>query len=395
MNTHETVIRNEPSGSFPKKLEEIEYLLVAEQPNFIPMYASGMSVGMLEATVKRARQCNDEQGEAAAQEAREDIDIVRGDVEKLTSGLLREGNRDFILIGTRFSHDRTSKDPAISPSPYDQFSFKIKPKRFNLGLTGRLLRDQKGTIFQERLSLEADIYEAYNLALDIMPLTIVGVDRQGREHVVYENGENQGKETIFENKGAKIVHLHPENKNQGPRFPGLEEHVLLPEGFEIQDPQGWGELKGRYRNCWLVGYQAENFPSFLTKSVQESEHIVWKIAQVAFEDRDPNTCMLDAESTFGLRNKVASWPYHRSRLCVFPNKVNIRVNNILIEFGQSEVYQALMTRGPSIRDIWMDPRYRKNDGWDVVHDKGRQIEPRKPLVLDTEAKLAAQQVLFS
>ena len=78
------------------------------------------------------------------------------------------------------SGDLYSSSPAITKPDDPGFSFEFRPKAFDLGLTGRLLEDGKER-YQERLAVECDIYDAYNLATDLRPKRIVAVDIHGNQ----------------------------------------------------------------------------------------------------------------------------------------------------------------------------------------------------------------------
>src|SRR3989338_10955494 len=147
MNVHETIIGNEPSGKYPVALRDSVTLLIEEQPNMIPIYMSGTHINFLEARVKQAEKISGNMKEAV-QEMKEDIDVYRCGIENMVAGMAQWGTYN-IIIGTILGRDLESSEPAISASLDERFSFQLKPKKFNIGLTGRLLQNTHGEVLRK------------------------------------------------------------------------------------------------------------------------------------------------------------------------------------------------------------------------------------------------------
>ncbi len=52
----------------------------------------------------------------------------------------------------------------------------------------------------------------------------------------------------------------------------------------------------------------------------------------------------------------------------------------MISFDKSVGINSLMNLGDIVRDIWFAPVVRKwDEGWDIVFDRSRDIQPEKPV----------------
>ena len=153
----------------------------------------GTAVNSLETRVRDARIKGGEVGEVIESlNANMEIQAFRGGVKRMVRGMALEWDSPY-AYGVLLSNDVLASSPAIQKPPDPQFSFKLRAKIFNLGLTGRLLEDERGRRYQERLDLGCDIYDAFSLAVELYPQRVVAVDNHGNQTVVYEDGKAIGK----------------------------------------------------------------------------------------------------------------------------------------------------------------------------------------------------------
>ena len=381
---HETRLSTEPRRNYyPSALRDAAELLVEEQPNLVPVYLPHNMMNFIEAVCIDAERGGEEAGLRKLNAVRE-IDVTRGNLKQFLRGMKEYGTFN-ILEGMFLSRDFYSDDPAISSPDDPRFSFRLKPKQFDLGLTGRLLEDGSGKRFQERLVLEASIYDAFDLAETICPKRIVAVDRQGREIVVYENHKAIGKLGKSEKgKSRRDIWVFEESQANHWMCPVK---VLQTGGLKVVNPDFYERIK-RYDNgsfCLLFGHVHKNLRDFLFDVTERDEHLLWDIC---LTDRSENTPLVDCKSYEG------NYAHGRNRLHLMPNKAVLDFGRCYLYFDESIAIQALMSLGDIVTDIWLNPLGRRWDaGWDIVYDKRRRIEPEKPVRVFCEADMERYPVL--
>jgi len=374
LQVHTTYIKDPigKSGKFPTALREAESLLVQERSNFVPIYMPSSAMNVLESTVSQP------------EEARESIEAFKGNVKKLVYGMLDWGSETF-GTGIILSKDLDSQIPAITIPKESGYSFEFKPKAFNLGLTGRLLEDDGGQRYQERLILICDIYDAYNLASFISPEKIVAVLKDGRKLLInYKNNEVGPTET-FNGGSKKFYVLHEEKK-------WLDKQEVLPTaGLKIVFSDFYEKIREKYgRSSMLVGHKFENLKELLSYVSAVDEHVYWDIC---VNNNDPNVPIFDCEA-FRRNHGQEPWSEDINRVQPIPSNASIPLDGIHIVFDKAAVIQALVSLDDVIRDIWMEPLDRGiNDGWDIVLDRSRGIIPENPVKLITKEEIIAYPVL--
>lgn len=219
------------SREYPVALGTTASLLVAEQRKLVPPYMPGATINQLEARVRDARIKEGEVGEVIESlDAGMRIQAFRGSVRRMVRGMALEWELPY-AYGVLLSADVLSSSPAIGKPQDPQFSFELRAKIFNLGLTGRLLEDEIGRRHQERLDLGCDIYDAFNLAVELHPQRVVAVDNHGNQTVVYEGGEAIGKKETLDKPGERVIYVFDEARREEW---GLEElQVSQQVGLEL------------------------------------------------------------------------------------------------------------------------------------------------------------------
>lgn len=395
---HETILRDvaHKSGEYPAALEDAVELLVQEQHDLIPIYmyggthSFGARINALERKVETAERRSEAEGRIERIRMRNAIDDFRGKVERMIVGMT-EWDTVFIY-GVLWSDDILSSESAISKPEDPRFSFRFKPKTFDLGLTGRLLKDANGTTFAENLRLECDIYDAYHLALDLKPKRIVAVDSKGKQTVVYEDYKEVGEVTKIQRPSNEVNYFF--SQDQIERWWTLEHAQVLPtNGLSVAFSDFWEQVKKYDGRAMLFGHQYPNINEFLSMATLFNNHFIWRYCTT---DRSENTPLIDCELAWGLRNQVREMPENKNRLLFMPNKAILYFGRVSLYFDKAVGVQALTSLGDMVRDIWFDPVDRDSTlGWDIVYDRARGITPNKVVPVNTIEEMARYPVLKS
>lgn len=393
---HETVLKDVEYKSieYPIALEDAVELLIQEQHDMIPLYMYGGTryfggrINALERKVEAAERRSEAEGRIESIRMRNAIDEFRGKIGRMIVGMT-EWDTVFIY-GILWSDDIVSSNPAISKPEDPRFSFRFRPKTFDLGLTGRLLRDAKGTTFAENLKLECDIYDTYHLALDLHPKRIVAVDSRGNQTVVYEDFKEVGKVAKIQRRDNEVHYFF--SQDQIEKWWNLKNAQVLPtNGLSIVFSDFWEQIKKYDGQPMLFGHQYSNLNEFLAMTNSFDNHFIWKYCA---SDRSENTPLIDCERTFGLRNEVREMPENKSRLLFMPNKASLHFGRVSLYFDKPVGVQALMSLGDIVQDIWVDPVDRSSIlGWDIVYDRARGITPDKVVPVNTIAEMEKYHVL--
>lgn len=373
---HKTTLKNlmPKSGEYPVALRESKSILVEEQSNLIPIYKSGGYVNFLEAKVKDAMQKGN--GILAGYEkmmARKEIDDFRGKVENFVYGMKAyglSGIPDMMVL----TDDLNSPNPAVTKPNNPDFSFEIKPKDFRLGLTGRLLEDENGQKYDEDLYIGFDIYDAFNFATSISPKRVFALTEEDKEILVYERDKyNIGKIEELDIQREKRHFVMSEDRRKGWM---CKTEVLPTGGLKVISSDFYDRIKNYEQRTFIFGHNYNNIIEFLNAATTLDDHLIWKICK---SDRGPNTPLIDAEPYYGL---YQGRPRHENidRLHFMPSKASLWFDGTMISFDKSVGINSLMNLGNIVRDIWFEPVVRKwDEGWDIVFDRSRDIQPEKPV----------------
>lgn len=380
------------SDAYPVALQDAVYLLVAEQKNFIPVYMPGMAVNLLEAEVEIAEQKGPFEGAMAKHQASETIHEFSGSPHNLVYGMKTYGLSG-LVDGIILSDDFLSEHPAVQNADEAGFAFRITPKTFDLGFTGRFLEDKKGNHYYERLKLACDIYDAYDLATTICPQTIVAVNARGESAVVHENYQDLGLlEPFPQNPREQIVYVLHEERKENWRHWIHPVEVLPTDGKNIVQTEHVQRLNNYTSQNILFGHCFKHLQEFLELVTAQDDHLLWKICKM---ERGPNTPLIDLERHYGLRNHAAEFPFHKHRLQLLPGNAYLHFDQLSLHWDNQSALEALFHLDNMITDIWMDPHdHQRPDGWDIVYDQQRGITPQQPIKVDTLQQFRDHAVLL-
>lgn len=388
---HETVLNNvmPKSGEYPVALERMEKILVKEEPHLVPIYFNHFILTGAENKLRAMGIEDYKLREAIAmQDTIPFINDCRGNLEKLVYNMNKygyDGYPDLMIL----TDDLNSKNPAIIYSQDPDYTFEINPKKFELGLTGRVLEDLEGRRYEELLSINLDIQDAYKFAKELRPENIVGMTRDGEKIQLYENGEITGDKMEFASSKGRIYILTEEKR----RSFGNDAEVLHTDGLKIV-PCNLCETIGNYsKNVFLVGHRGDNLDQFLSQAFS-TNYLLWKIC--SNELRDPEKLVFPLEEA-DYEGK-GFFVENRNRLGFMPDRAYIDFHyhsgGAVIEFDNATGIRILMQLRDLVRDIWCPPvKYRKDGIWDIVYDKSRGITPRDPVALKKREDYKCYSVL--
>lgn len=390
---HEITLRDveNNSGEYQVALRDAVSLLVEEQKNFVPIYMPGGVVNALEAAVLDAQRKGTVEEIDARLKTDQVINTFRSNLNKIARYMGDEWGDDYgkcIFL----SNDVYSSNPAITKPEDSIFNFELRPKTFDLGLTGRLLEDEKGTRFQERLKIKCDIYDAYNLAVDLCPARIIAVDSKGNQTVVYEDHKEVGEKEIVqkEERGETIRYVF--NEDQKYHW-NCDTEVLPTDGLKVVFSDFYEKIK-KYNRAMIFGHKYSDMKEFLGMARVLDQHLIWDICAYFIQGGDPNTPLHDCEREYGLKNKAAELPYHKNRLQLIPGNAHLYFGQFSLHFDHATAIQSLMSLDDIVTDIWMEPVDRRWDsGWDIVYDRRRHITPGKPVAVTCIADYERYSVL--
>ncbi len=382
------------SGQYPVALGNAASLLIEEQRNFVPIYMPGAAVNLLEAKVNAARASEGEVGEVIESlNAGMAIHAFRGQVRRMTREMAQEWGSSY-AIGFLLVNDALSSNPAITKPEDPLFSFQFRPKTFVLGSTGRLLEDEIGRRYQERLLLKLDIYDAFNLATGLRPQRVIAVDNHGNQTVIHEDGKAIGNKERLDKPGGRVMYVFDEARREEW---GLEELQVLPtNGFRVVFSDFYEKIKKYERGAILFGHRYSSAGEFLERARIIDQHLIWDIcANFSTQYRGLDAPLIDCERVYGIENSYGKkFPEHKNRLQLISNRVDLYFERVSLHFDRSTAIQALMSLGDIITDIWFEPVDRRWDqGWDIVYNKRMGITPDKPVAVIGTANIERYPVL--
>jgi len=389
LGMHKTILRNlmPKSGEYPVALREAQSILVEEQSDLIPIYMDGMHVNFLEKRIKDTQEGDEAVIAFKQKNAHNEISNFRGNIKNLIYGMKRFGFNGFpdLMVLT---DDINSLDPAIIKPENPEFSFEIKPKDFNLGITGRLLEDETGQRYNESLSVNLDIYDAFNFATSISPNRIYALTEDGRKILVNIKGNNIGKqESVTINREENIFVMDDTERDC---WMG-DIKVLPTEGLKIIFSDFYEKIKKYRRSTLLFGHKYQDINEFLSLVTAMDDHIIWKICQK--EIWNPNTPLIDARPYYGEYKEKPRYE-NINRLHFMPHKANLWFEGTMITFNQSTGIKALMDLGDVVKDIWFEPISTElNNGWDIIFDRSRGITPKNKIRVYNDADYQKYPVL--
>lgn len=378
------------NGEYPVALRRAERLLVAEQPNLVPIYGGSHYMTFAEARVM-AQEGDEFMQRMEKERINDELERMSKNISQLVYGMKEYGTRGYpdLMVLTQDLH---SKNPAVRNPNLPPFSFEIEPKTFDLGLTGRTLEDQTGKRYAERLFIGLDMYDAYDFMVEIMPKKIVAIMPDKSGIVIYENGKEIGdKERVA--SGGKKKHYVFEDETRK-RF-NCETEILPTEGLRVVQSDFLHNV-GRYKDgTILFGHRFGDIKKFLDFATKHSDHLIWKICRS--EMNDPNAPLIDAGPVYGKYRGQTRWE-HENRLHFMPDKASLYFDGTMISFDKPRGLQALVDLGDFVRDIWIDPSYLGEgfcEGWDVVLDRSREVTPNKPVRLNGRGDFRKWAVKFN
>lgn len=378
MKRHRNVLKDfmPKYGEYPRILNDARSIHVEERHNFIPTYMDGMAVNMLEYHVKCAENYGQAEGCIEAQKARNSIDSIRGNVNQLVYGMHRDGDDGYPTLMV-ITDDLNSSDPAISKSKIPGMDFKIKPKCFELGLTGRILEDNSGERYNDSLSIELDLFDAFDFAKDIRPARILSENSDGKLHIIYEDGKIID-DTEYKTKRKKVRYVMSEDQKG---HWSCETEVLPTSGLKVVDSDFYERMKKYADETILFGHNYKDIHEFLAYVTLIDEHLIWKICK---DRSDPNTALVDSEPYYGLYLGKHQRHENKGRLHFMPHKAHLYSDAVTINFDHRTGIQSLMNLGDTVRDIWASSIKHKHEdrrvyGWDIIYDATRGITPENPI----------------
>lgn len=399
LKTHVTSLEDvlPKSGTYPVALRDAGSLLVEEQPDLVPIYMDGISISVWEAEIKDIED-DDKMKEIAQRKAKQSIDSVRGNINEIVHGMVRYGDLGYPYL-IMVSADLDSPNPAMSYPDFRPFSFEIKPKTFELGLTGRLLEDAQGQRFSETLAVSMDIYDAYSFVLDLRPKRVIAVKQDGKGVVVYEHSKMVGKQEARHFPWKATTYLMDDEAFERCVLRPDEKEVLPSGGLRVVHPDFYERIRKYGDVSILFGHKFRNIAEFLSYATSTDDYLIWKICHC--NGQDLNSPLVDAGPYYG---EYMGNPRHENtnRLHFIPDKAMLWFNGLCIFFDRPEGIQALTSLGDVVRDIWIDAsRFRfdkskffpQDCGWDIVHDKSRGITPEKPVNVRTDKDYQKYPVL--
>ncbi len=392
---HNTLIRGAGLrySKYPVGLRDAVSLLIEERQNFVPIYMPGSVMNLLEAKIVEAESKDEVDAELEGRTSALTINSFRGQIIDMLKGMKEYGTFTYIQ-GVVLSRDLATSNPAIVKPKGTGFSFEFRPKTFDLGLTGRLFEDGMGNRFQENLSLDCSIYDAFDLALEFSPQRIVAVDARGKHIVVYEDDKYIGKMEAVQNPNGRINYVFTQNQLDEMRRQISWEgsvQVLPTGGLNVVFGDFYKKMQKYDRGAMLFGHEYANVEEFLSAVTASDKHLIWRICA---NDRSENTPLIDCAANFGLRNNVREMPENKNRLLYMPNKLFVDFGRVALFFDRAASVQALTSLGEVVTDVWVESFDRGYDGgWDIVYDKMRRITPDKPVPVITNEDMSKHYVL--
>lgn len=378
-----TTVLNEyehKSGKYPVGLDRFATLLVEEQRDFVPIYMPGATVNLLEDRVMRARMREGEVGEVIESlNAAMETQAFRGQARRMLREMAIKYESAYAYAAL-LSNDITSSNPAVAKPDDPQFSFRFSPKKFNLGLTGRLLADEVGKRYKENLEVKFDIFDAFNLAASLSPRRIIGVDNHGNETVIHEGGRVIIGETAFSDKavgGGVEYYLNEDQLRINGGFSYRESQVLSTNGLRIVFSDFYNSVQ-RYERAILFGHKYSTGEEFLNMATVLDQHLIWDICAVASPRcLAMDASLIDLERVYG--GQVQGCPEYKNRMQI-RGGLTMHLGRDALHFDRSAVFQALQDLDDVITDIWLEPVGRRcNQGWDIVYDLRRVITSDRPV----------------
>jgi hypothetical protein len=366
------------SGEYPVVLQDATSLLLEEQKNFVPTYMPGGMMNFLEARVMAAEQEGLIEGLEEGIKVRQEIEAFKGQINSMVRHMGKEWGSAYAK-GISWSNDAYSSEPAITKPENPGFSFQFRPKTFDLGLTGRLLKDEQGNILQEKLELECDIYDAYELALLLSPKRVLAVNSNGSQTTIYEDYKNIGKNERLEKPKEEIFYVFSEDQFH---HYNAEPQVLPTDGLKVVFSDFYEKIRKYERGAMLFGHKYSSANEFLEMVTVLNDHLIWDMCAYdrgSAEYGGNDAALIDCEKSSGLiAGNGKGMPENKNRLQLISSRTKLYFNRVSLHFDKATAIQALMSLGDTVTDIWMEPVDRKWDrGWDIVYDMRRSIKPDK------------------
>lgn len=273
--TVETLVtcRGETSREYPIALRDARAVLVSERAHVLPHYACDTPIHSGTADAADADQDSFDHGQL--RERNRPLFQSLRTPSNLISGLHEWGSDNPIVVASIISHDQSSAEPAVTTAQVPGFSYLITPKSFDLGLTGRLLQDESGKHYAERLRVETTIYDAFDLAIDAGARTVVAVMADGtRRAVLVPDGLVGETENIRKRRDAQTYVFHERELCHWNHMPGLE--VLTVPGFVPVEPAFCSAVQ-QYAGAILFGHSYAGLEVFLAVASMADGHILWDI----------------------------------------------------------------------------------------------------------------------
>lgn len=361
LDTVSTVLdlANFRKGSYPKILEDASSVLVSQNPRMVPAGFDLMALSGLEAMVRAE---SDSYARAVyVTDVHEAIAEHNASIPVMVNGLLNFGHDGYV---TAFAYSQGSVGSAITiPRGTSRFQFEIMPYTFNLGRTGRRMTDGDN-VFDEELLVKCDVYDAYDLALQMRPEVIVARMNNGSlknlsssdkslEWVnINEVGDDERKVFLIDRFAEKGI--------------GIKETSPLHSSLELVADSMFEKISSRYghRAARIFGYNADNFRNFLVEA-GKSPYLFWKINQM-----DRGSDLNSSVSPCGFMGSDHKFPEQQKRAVFCPNKAYVSFGSVMLEYGSEAAHVSLMGLGDLVTDLWVDPQLTDRQ---VRHETAKSV----------------------
>jgi hypothetical protein len=370
-------------GLYPKALETASYILVKERNNFVPIYAPRGFMNSIERTVKEAEFSNSSNIGIIRLNASKEIEILKGKIKNMVYGIRDWVSSSTYLNGIILSEDLNSENPSIIKPENTEYDFQFNLKKFNIGLSGRILKNSIGETFEEEIILTPTIFDLYALAIALSPERISAVDSHGIEKIIYEKDHSIDEIENSKGDNSKRFYVLYEREIENYRNIFNNPELLPTNGMTPVFSDFYSAISKYKGKCNLFGHSLSNIDEFLDFSCISDNHLFWKICRLAEIERDPNAPLIDCKRKYGIKNEIREFPENINRLQLVPDNAFISCVNFSLKFDQASAIQSLMNLGEIVRDIWFDPLYSESESseWVIIYDKSRNITPDNPVHL--------------
>jgi hypothetical protein len=301
---------------YPKAIDEATSIIIEEDECRWPVYLGKQYKIGFDGRIARAQ--NDCDAHLIRLEYTRGLHDLKLDTRNLVHGMMELSGFAQVMI---FTGDLDSEKPAITKPADLPYSYEIRPKLFNLGLTGRVLDDGFGLRHDELLSVRLDIYDVYGFASLLGPKKLLARTKHGLE-VIFEKNAIVG-EVARSVITDKICH-YVLNTDEVKRAKGIT--TLLPSGNKwIVFDDDYQQTRSLSRPCILFHNPFSDIESFLRYATLANDHLIWKVC----------------ESRKGLASSPLAEANRGGSLVLRPHAVNLRYSATVLSFDVAACMRAL------------------------------------------------------